>query len=111
MKCIEDEIPFELPDGWAWSRLGTLFSTVTGSTPSTKDTSLYGDEYPFYKPTDLDAGFEVQSSEDTVSKKGYVNGRVLPEYSVLVTKGEEIKSSCYQHYTCVTRTFFTIFFF
>ena len=24
MKCIEDEIPFELPEGWAWSRLGCL---------------------------------------------------------------------------------------
>ncbi len=21
VKCIEDEIPFELPEGWAWSRL------------------------------------------------------------------------------------------
>ena len=24
MKCIEDEIPFELPEGWEWSRLGCL---------------------------------------------------------------------------------------
>ena len=58
VKCIEDEIPFELPEGWSWTRLGSLFSTITGSTPSTKDASLYGDEYPFYKPTDLDAGFD-----------------------------------------------------
>ena len=85
MKCIEDEIPFELPEGWEWTRLGSLFSTITGSTPSTKDTSLYGDEYPFYKPTDLDAGFDVCFSEDTVSEKGYKNGRILPVYSVLVT--------------------------
>ena len=85
MKCIEDEIPFELPEGWEWTRLGSLFSTITGSTPSTKDASLYGDEYPFYKPTDLDAGFDVCFSEDTVSEKGYKNGRILPVYSVLVT--------------------------
>ena len=85
VKCIEDEIPFEVPKGWEWCRLGTLFSTVTGSTPSTKDPSLYGDEYPFYKPTDLDAGFDVHFSEDTVSEKGYKSGRILPEYSVLVT--------------------------
>ena len=25
MKCIEDEIPFELPEGWAWTR----FSAIT----------------------------------------------------------------------------------
>ena len=24
VKCIEDEIPFELPDGWAWSRLSSI---------------------------------------------------------------------------------------
>ena len=85
MKCIEDEIPFEIPEGWEWTRLGNLFSTITGNTPSTKDASLYGDEYPFYKPTDLDAGFDVCFSEDTVSEKGYKNGRILPVYSVLVT--------------------------
>ena len=33
VKCIEDEIPFELPEGWSWTRLGSLFSTITGSTP------------------------------------------------------------------------------
>lgn len=85
VKCIEDEILFVLPDGWVWSRLGSVFSTVTGSTPSTKDSSLYGDEYPFYKPTDLDAGFEVYRAEDSVSEKGYLSGRGLPDKSVLVT--------------------------
>ena len=85
VKCIEDEIPFELPEGWEWTRIGTLFITVTGSTPSTKDTSLYGDEFPFYKPTDLDKGINVISSIDYVSEKGYNSGRVLPEKSVLVT--------------------------
>ena len=24
VKCIEDEIPFGLPDGWAWARLGAV---------------------------------------------------------------------------------------
>ena len=29
MKCIEDEIPFELPEGWAWSRMGSLCEYIT----------------------------------------------------------------------------------
>ncbi len=29
MKCIEDEIPFELPDGWAWARLGTIAEVIS----------------------------------------------------------------------------------
>ena len=85
VKCIEDEIPFELPEGWAWARLGTVFSTVTGATPSTKDASLYGTDYPFYKPTDLDAGYNVCGAENSVSEKGYLSGRPLPKFSVLVT--------------------------
>ena len=28
-KCIEDEIPFELPDGWAWSKVGPLCEYIT----------------------------------------------------------------------------------
>ncbi len=30
VKCIEDEVPFEIPDGWAWCRLGTIYDHNTG---------------------------------------------------------------------------------
>ena len=33
MKCIEDEIPFELPDGWAWERLGNVGTIARGGSP------------------------------------------------------------------------------
>ena len=38
VKCIEDEIPFELPIGWAWCRLSMIGTTNIGLT---------------YKPTDI----------------------------------------------------------
>ena len=28
--CIADEVPFELPEGWAWCRLGDLYNHTTG---------------------------------------------------------------------------------
>ena len=28
MKCIEDEIPFEVPEGWEWTRLCNLSSLI-----------------------------------------------------------------------------------
>ena len=37
VKCIEDEIPFELPEGWAWSRLNTVVDVRDG----THDTPAY----------------------------------------------------------------------
>ena len=30
--CIDDEIPFEIPDSWAWIRLGNIFQHNTGKT-------------------------------------------------------------------------------
>ena len=32
MKCIQDEIPFEVPEGWEWARLGTICSKITDGT-------------------------------------------------------------------------------
>lgn len=46
VKCIEDEIPFELPDGWNWARLGSIANIVTGrldANAQTKDGA-----YPFF---------------------------------------------------------------
>ena len=28
--CIEDEIPFEIPEGWEWARMGSVFSMQAG---------------------------------------------------------------------------------
>ena len=33
VKCIEDEIPFELPEGWAWARLQSFVDFIGGSQP------------------------------------------------------------------------------
>ena len=32
-KCIEYEIPFELPDGWVWERLGNVSTIARGGSP------------------------------------------------------------------------------
>ncbi|HEZ7990602.1 MAG TPA: restriction endonuclease subunit S [Ruminococcus sp.] len=39
MKCIEDEIPFELPQGWEWCRLGIVFSHNTGKALNKSNTN------------------------------------------------------------------------
>lgn len=30
VKCIDEEIPFEIPDSWCWVRLGTITSIIGG---------------------------------------------------------------------------------
>ncbi|MFZ2755344.1 MAG: restriction endonuclease subunit S [Atopobiaceae bacterium] len=45
-RCIDSEIPFDIPEGWEWARLGSLCSKIgSGSTPSGGRNS-YVDEGP-----------------------------------------------------------------
>ena len=30
VKCIEDETPFEIPENWAWCRLGAIIELISG---------------------------------------------------------------------------------
>lgn len=30
-RCIDDEIPFEIPDSWAWTRFGQVISLLSGT--------------------------------------------------------------------------------
>lgn len=46
VKCIEDEIPFEVPEGWSWTRLGTISNIVTGRLDANAQTP--DGEYPFF---------------------------------------------------------------
>lgn len=46
VKCIEEEIPFELPDGWSWARLGSIANIVTGRLDANAQTP--DGEYPFF---------------------------------------------------------------
>ena len=36
VKCIEDEIPFEVPEGWAWCKLNDIYNFIDyrGATPT-----------------------------------------------------------------------------
>ena len=41
VKCIDDEIPFEIPKGWEWERIGNIFETTSGSTPLSRNPDYY----------------------------------------------------------------------
>ena len=43
VKCIEDEIPFELPEGWAWCRIKNISIIGTGATPLKSNSAYYKD--------------------------------------------------------------------
>ena len=78
VKCIEDEIPFELPEGWEWCRLFQISEIVTGSTPSKNNPEYYGKSFPFFKPADLEQGANVINASEYLSIKGKNVSRVIP---------------------------------
>lgn len=66
VKCIEEEIPFELPKGWAWSRLQSITSILTDGTHKT--------------PTYSEKGYTFLSSKNVTSGKiDWNNIMYIPE--------------------------------
>ena len=42
VKCIDEEIPFEIPQGWEWTRMGNIGDWGAGATPSKSNPDYYG---------------------------------------------------------------------
>lgn len=78
-----EEIPYNLPKGWLWVRLGDLGQTQTGTTPSKNKFEFFGSDYPFIKPGDITDNF-VNYSNEGLSKLGVENGRLIKSGSVLM---------------------------
>ena len=51
VKCIEDEIPFELPDGWAWCRSKDLFNVCSAKRVLQSEWRKEG--IPFYRAREI----------------------------------------------------------
>ena len=75
----------ELPKGWEMVKVSEIAKIETGTTPSKNNPDFYGNEFPFYKPTDLEAGNNVFKSKDGLTELGVKQARYVPEFSTLVT--------------------------
>ena len=68
MKCIEDEIPFDLPDGWAWCRVSSIVQICLGLT-HTPEYVEHG--VPFYSVKDISAGGLDTSDPKFISEEEF----------------------------------------
>ena len=78
VKCIEDEIPFELPTGWAWSKINNIaFVTKLAGFEYTKyiAPTLCEDGVPLFK------GKNVQDSKIIYDFESYIPEQVSGELS------------------------------
>ena len=81
-RCIDDEIPFEIPENWVWCRLSTVGTTQTGNTPSKAHPEYIGDDIPFITPGDIQSG-NVFYDNQALSAEGKAVARLCSKGSIL----------------------------
>ena len=66
--CIDEEIPFELPNGWVWTRLGNIGYWGAGATPLRSNGDYYGGKIPWLKTGELN-GSIIYGTQEHITEK------------------------------------------
>ena len=83
VKCIEDEIPFEVPKGWGWERLSNLASFSGGKTPSKSNREYWEGDIIWVTSKDMKSKY-IDSSLLMMSEKGLEQMQLYPENTLLL---------------------------
>ena len=78
------EQPYRVPENWCWTTIDCVSEVVTGGTPSKKHPEYYGGSFPFFKPSDLDAGRNMFDASEYLSEAGKCVSRIIPANSSAV---------------------------
>lgn len=84
-KMIDSELG-PIPEGWRVGKLGDFGQVICGKTPSTKNASFFGGNYPFIKIPDMTELY-VFKTESTLTDLGSkeLNGKIVPANSICVS--------------------------
>lgn len=104
---VDDIDPESLPEGWRWGKLGEMYKTTSGGTPSRTIPEYFeGGNIGWVKSKELDGGF-ILDTEEKITRDALKSSsaKLLPVHSVLVamygaTVGEiailSIEATCNQ---------------
>lgn len=81
----EDEIPFEIPEHWAWCRLGEITKVKVGSTPSRNEPKFWKGNIPWVSSGEVANNF-IFDTRERITQEGLENTSLIiyPKGSVLV---------------------------
>ena len=85
---ITEEIPFDLPDSWAWTRLSTIVIMSIGKTPPRGVQSFWTDGiYPWVSISDMSEGGIINKTKEKVSEYAASNvfSAISPKGSLLMS--------------------------
>ncbi len=98
-RCIDEFLPFDIPESWEWARLGDVGILSTGNTPSRQHLDYFGSDLPFVTPGDIQDG-KMLHPKQGLSSLGKSFGRIVPQNSILqVCIGGSIGKSCITNYS------------
>ena len=67
---IDEEIPFEIPNGWVWARMGQIGDWGAGSTPPRSNPNYYNGKILWLKTGELNNGI-VFDTEEKITEKAF----------------------------------------
>ncbi|MBM6943558.1 restriction endonuclease subunit S, partial [Collinsella intestinalis] len=87
--CIEDEIPFEIPEGWAWARLGAVSQISGGGTPDKSNPRFWNGDISWASVKDLKGDY-LTGTIDHISQEGLLSkasiSRCVPGDLIVATR-------------------------
>ena len=87
-RCVDEEIPFDIPNTWIWTRLSCISNIYTGNSISEAEkNSKYTRAHGRYYIGTKDVGFDNKIKYDngiSIPKQYENNFRIAPAYSVLM---------------------------
>ena len=97
VKCIDDEIPFEIPAGWEWCRLGVLFSHCTGK--ALNGINKKGKQFPYITTSNLYWDrFEISTLKEMYFTDDELDKCTATKGDLLVCEGGDIGRSAIWNY-------------
>ena len=89
LKDITDELPFEIPDGWSWTRFTQIVSFDLGKTPDRHNKKYWDDgKYPWFAISDLQERATVNSTKEKISAAALRDkfaGELIPQGTLLMS--------------------------
>ena len=81
--CIDDEIPFEIPESWAWARLSSFGVFSSGKTPSMSNPQFWNGNVPWVTSKDMKRPV-ITDSEMHISELAAATMQLYPAGTLLL---------------------------
>ena len=87
IKNITDEIPFDIPNNWAWTRIKTISKVKNGFTPLRSNSTFWENgDMPWFTINDieLNGGDFIYKTKESITRWAYKDERVIKPNTTLI---------------------------